>query len=754
MNGFSIAGLFFVAIPSIIIGPFVLLKGRSKVHLTWAAFLTSVALWGFGMFKIGESTNPESAFFWWRIAEIGVILIPVFLVHFVINFLNLKRTVLLSIFYLTVFLLLYLNLFTSYFIHDLYFAFNQFYYISATLIYSLFICLFVISIIYSIFELNRQYEKSNGIKRAQIKYLILAFFLGFSGGLTSYPPVYGIQEIYPFWNSTIFISALMISYAILRYRLMDIRIFVRKVVFFGGMAGIVYGSFYLTTWFYDIFLGGTYSAKTYVAGLVVAPLFVGVFVLANKLLKNFTNKYLFFSLYNYQETITKLASELDDSIDLNKIVNLIVNTIKDTMQLDKAGVLLINKERGLNKYKIAKVIGFDETNGISLVQDNFLTKYLQKIQKPLVKEELGILAKDMGGLEGKQSFENLEKNMEKIEASLCLPLINANKLTGIIVLGSKVSGDAYSNEDLNLLDTLSKQASIALENARLYKEVQEFSKTLQQKVDEQTKEIRKAYEVEKEARKSLENMNDAKNQFIMATQHHLRTPLTSMYGYLDLIRGGSYGKVPKKLEEVLDKFNTCTANEIKIVNDLLDISQFQLGRQVVFPREEVKIEEILKEALADVKLEADKKGIYLKLEFPANLLPIKADPQKLRVALYNIVDNAVKYTQKGGVDIIIEPESETLRIIVKDTGVGISKENQKDLFNKLFERGEGAMQMFATGRGIGLWITSRIIEGHKGKVWAESEGEGKGSKFIIELPIKVGAEGEDIKQGLLKEFRI
>jgi len=265
--------------------------------------------------------------------------------------------------------------------------------------------------------------------------------------------------------------------------------------------------------------------------------------------------------------------------------------------------------------------------------------------------------------------------------------------------------------------------------------LEELNKNLEKKVKEQTKEIREAYEIEKEARESLERINDAKTQFIMATQHYLRTPLASMQGYIDLLRGGTYGRVPKKIQDVVEKFAVSTGNEIKIVNDLLDISQFQLGKQVVFPGDVVKLSELIKEAIADLKLEAEKKGIALTMDAPDNIPTIRADLQKLKMAIYNIIDNAVKYTQKGSVTIRLENKKDKVLMIVKDTGTGIPKERQKDLFNKLFERGEGAMKMFATGRGIGLWITYRIIDAHKGKIWAESEGENKGSAFFIELPI-------------------
>jgi signal transduction histidine kinase len=269
---------------------------------------------------------------------------------------------------------------------------------------------------------------------------------------------------------------------------------------------------------------------------------------------------------------------------------------------------------------------------------------------------------------------------------------------------------------------------------RAKESLEELNKNLERRVNEQTREIRKAYEVEKRANQELKRLDEAKTQFSLATQHHLRTPLTSMAGYLDLLLGGTYGKVSGKIKEVLKKFSFSTNSEIKIVNELLDISQFQMGKEIVFIKDDVRVGDIVKEAISDVKLEAEKKGIALNLDIPENLPTIKGDLQKLKVAIYNIIDNAVKYTQKGSITITIHNTNSKLLITVKDTGAGIPKEFQRDMFNKVFERGEDAMKMFATGRGIGLFITSKIITSHKGKIWAESEGDGKGSTFFIELP--------------------
>lgn len=248
-------------------------------------------------------------------------------------------------------------------------------------------------------------------------------------------------------------------------------------------------------------------------------------------------------------------------------------------------------------------------------------------------------------------------------------------------------------------------------------------------------DIRRAYETEKRAKEELQRLDEAKTQFTMATQHHLRTPLTSMRGYIDLIMSGTYGKIPPKLKEPLEKFEISTKRLIKIVNEFLDISQFQLGKQVVSLKPGVKLEPIIAEIIDELKFEVDSKKLYLILEKPDSIYEIKADEEKLKVALFNLIDNAVKYTQKGGVRVTIT-DGDKVEIKIKDTGIGIAKEDIDKLFGRTFERGKEAKRVFTTGRGIGLYITGEIIKAHSGRIWVESAGVGMGSTFHVELPVK------------------
>lgn len=598
---------------------------------------------------------------------------------------------------------------------------------------------------FGFFRLFLKYFKTRGIERSQIIYLASGYFLSANFAFVTNLIMPWIGLFFLNWLGQIFtlIGVASTAYAILRYRLMDIRIIFRKAVVYFLSAGFVYGMFYLIVWLYNQSFGSVYANGAYLLGLIIAPLFVLLFIWLNEKIRGVANKYLFFSLYSSQETMARLSDELTNSIDLGKIVDSIVNSIKNAMQLDRAGVLVAEQNNGVVKFKVAEVIGFNENNGISLVQDNFFTKYLEQTKKPLVRDELNIIAKGFDNPDERQKFFELSENMKRIEASLCLPMIISNKLIGIIVLGNKVSGDAYTNEDLSLLGTLSKQAAIAVDNARLYKEVQDFSKTLQQKVDEQTKEIRdqkdkveKAYEIEKKSNEELKKTNDAKSQFMFLANHHLRTPLTGINWYLELLLGGKCGKLTVKAKKLLKQIEASAKEEVSIVDDLLNVSRYQLGTGIIMAKPDVNLKSILKRIVESLEPLFEKNKTKIILKVATDVPVILADENKIKFAISNVIDNAIKYTVNGKVEVSAsKSDNNHILITVKDTGIGMTQDEKENLFSKTFYRGRDAQKIFAIGKGIGLYLSSEILKLHNGKIRAESEGKGKGSQFYIELPI-------------------
>lgn len=337
---------------------------------------------------------------------------------------------------------------------------------------------------YAFWRLYKKLAKSTGLERLQIIYLLSGYALSanFAFVTNLVLPWLGFFSLN--WLGqlfTVFIVAFT-AYAILKYRLMDIRIIIKRAFVYFGIGVFVYSTLYAFDWYSSYNFGTAFSLPGYIAGVAFTIVFIFLFHVIDKTLKDISNKYFFASLYTYQETIQTLAEKLTNYIDLKKIIDLIVDTIQKTMQIQRTGVLLIDTHEKHIRYKVEKIIGFERTNGISLIQDNFLTDYITKTRKPLVREELSLLSHISKTLEDRQNFDRLNNLMKRIETSLCIPLLSGKKLIGMIVMGYKISGDAYTKEDLELLSTLSKQASIAIENARLYKTVQDLNKTLSQKV--------------------------------------------------------------------------------------------------------------------------------------------------------------------------------------------------------------------------------------------------------------------------------
>jgi signal transduction histidine kinase len=291
-----------------------------------------------------------------------------------------------------------------------------------------------------------------------------------------------------------------------------------------------------------------------------------------------------------------------------------------------------------------------------------------------------------------------------------------------------------STEKIIIANFKEKKAKIAFKD---------LNNNLQQKVDEQTKEIKdqkekieNAYEIEKKANLELKKLDEAKTQFMLITQHHLRTPLSVNMGFLELLTDGRYGKISKKTKVALDELTESTLKEIQIVNELLDVSSYQLGKEMIRLEKDIDMEELFEETLKDLKVQAEKKGIYLNFEKHGSIPKIPADRIKLKLALTNVIDNCVKYTKEGGVTVAIEIKDNKFLIIVKDTGVGLPEKLMEGLFKQTFYRGQEAQKISAIGKGIGLFLSGKIIESHHGKIWVESKGEGKGAIFYIELPLE------------------
>ena len=245
------------------------------------------------------------------------------------------------------------------------------------------------------------------------------------------------------------------------------------------------------------------------------------------------------------------------------------------------------------------------------------------------------------------------------------------------------------------------------------------------------------------ANDKLHELDKAKSEFISIASHQLRTPLTAIKGFVSLLLEGTYGPVAETQRPALEKTYISNERLVQLVEDLLNVSRIEAGR-MEFDFQLFQAEDIIQEVVDTLALSAKNKGLYLNYQKPGTpLQKIKMDGGKIREVISNMVDNAIKYTPKGGVTVRIEKRvswdtlhkahNDVVRIVVSDTGIGVDPKEIKSIFEK-FQRGKGISHYHTDGTGLGMYVGQKIVEVHKGKIWAESEGVGKGSRFILELP--------------------
>jgi len=237
------------------------------------------------------------------------------------------------------------------------------------------------------------------------------------------------------------------------------------------------------------------------------------------------------------------------------------------------------------------------------------------------------------------------------------------------------------------------------------------------------------------AYQGLQKLDKAKSEFLSIASHQLRTPLTAIKGYISLLLGGTYGELTPKNKPPIENIYESSERLIRLVNDLLNISRIEAGKTEL-NLEESSLEEVIDSEIEELKYQAEKKGLYLKQKKSKIPLPkFLIDKEKIKQVVMNVIDNAIKYTNQGGIVIRTKTEDSKVLIEICDTGEGMTKEEIDKLF-KSFSRGVAGNKLFVDGTGLGLYIARHFVEIHGGRIWAESLGRGKGSTIFIELPIK------------------
>jgi signal transduction histidine kinase len=299
-----------------------------------------------------------------------------------------------------------------------------------------------------------------------------------------------------------------------------------------------------------------------------------------------------------------------------------------------------------------------------------------------------------------------DKNSFDVRTLLGVPLMREDVAVGVIIL-QRATAQPFTDKQIELATTFADQAGIAIENVRLFDEIQNKSQ-------------------------QLAEASQHKSQFLASMSHELRTPLNAILGYTELIADGIYGAPPEKMQAVLKRVESNGKHLLGLINAVLDLSKIEAG-QLALDLADYSLQNVAQTVYNAVEpLAADKK-LAFKADIQPNRPAGRGDERRLTQVLLNLVGNAIKFTDAGEVVISAKASNGAFNVSVRDTGPGISAADQAKLFQE-FQQADNSLTRKKGGTGLGLAISKRIIEMHGGKIWLESA-VGKGSTFFVTLPV-------------------
>jgi signal transduction histidine kinase len=563
--------------------------------------------------------------------------------------------------------------------------------------HTFFVMYMIILVSISVFLLVKSYRNSIGVERLQIKYCFLGMFIS---SITSILfnlviPKLGTSRLSHLGPVSTIIMVSFISYAIVRHRLMDINIVLKKGTTYVFLLALLFvPSFLFILLGQKVFFNKiSYLFSAIIVGLLF--LITTLFYRIKSQTEKAVERILFKGRYDYRETLGKFSKAMVSILDLQSLSKKIIETITQTMGVEKASLFLVNEEKGGYSLFESKNIKMTAST-FQLPKDDPLSHYLQKIGEIIIREEL---AKGANIPE----LNEVIKKMSLLEAEVSIPLIWKGQLIGMVNLSHKLNKDIYSHEDIELLSTLANQTAIAIENARLYEDLKR-SKSYIRRADRLA---------------SLGTLT-------AGLAHEIRNPLVAIKTFTQLL--------PDRLddEEFREEFLKIASGEVDrislLVNELLDFARPS------DPKLELEnINTLLDGMILLVSTETKKKQINVIKNFASDLPTVQIDREQIKQVFLNILLNAIGATSEHGQIMVktqsfVKPGGEPyIQIEFADTGCGIPEEHLEEIFNPFFTTK-------STGSGLGLSISNQIVQDHRGYIDVESQLD-KGSSFFINLPV-------------------
>lgn len=664
-----------------------------NVNLLFFLLALSVAFWPFGIGMFYASSGEFSQTFWVKVYYLAAAFIAYFWWLFAGNFrgrrkipksLNIFVTLFLG---LVIYIILAQRLIVGIFIdagHKTVELNSRGYFV-----YSLFfLCIFYGGTLLSYYSFKGTHEHK---LRFQHKLIFISALLASIFGVLFNLVLPGLENYRLIWIgpllSVVFTGS--IFYAIVKHRLFDIRLIIARSLGYLLSLGLLVGSFFALSYIAGTSLSGL--RVTQLEAVINAVLIV-LGALSYARVKRFfdrvTNRIFYRDAYDAQAFLDQLNKVLVANVDLK---SLLIKTAEIIQENIKSDSVVFNIRQ--TAYHPRRVIG-SVSKAFSSEDIDLLSRATSKLhERVIVTDELT------------DEHSKLQERLRRYDISLLTRLATATdeneQGVDFLMLGVKKSGNPYSKQDVRVLGIVANELVIAIQNALRFEEIEQFTLTLQQKVDDATHKLVRTNE-------KLKALDETKDEFISMASHQLRTPLTSVKGYLSMVLEGDVGKVSDSQRKMLDQAFISSQRMVYLIADLLNVSRLRTGKFVIEPVA-CNLADVIEGEVGQLKETAASRNLELIYKKPKEFPTLMLDETKIRQVAMNFMDNAIYYTPAGGKIVVeVADKGSSIEYTVTDNGLGVPKADQQHLFNKFYRAGN-ARKARPDGTGLGLFMAKKVV---------------------------------------------
>ncbi len=580
--------------------------------------------------------------------------------------------------------------------------------IPALLAYGVFL---VGSLLAGVVLLVQGYARSNRLEKQRIATMIGSLAVGATIGIVCNLifPMFGNYTLVQIGPLGVLVFIAGSFYAIARHRLFDIRAAVVRTMAYtlslAALALMYYGLAYIASRLLEDLDGAAVSGLSSVY-VVLALVSAFLFQPIKNIFDRLTSRLFYRNEYDSDAFFAGFGKIISHDTDLQLLTRRVSGYMVDGLGAESAFFYLFEKG----------VVGRHATRKTRLPEPDvaILADYCRthdRLAKTIVTEFV--------------TAPELKRVLLGHRIGMSLPLVFQGEVMGFLFLGEH-KGRGYTVRNIRALESILNELTIAVQNSLFVEEIRELNSSLTQRVDEATREL-------KSSNRQLQKLDTAKDEFISMASHQLRTPLTSIKGYLDMVLDGDLGKITATQRSVLSEAYISSERMVTLINDFLNVSRLQTGKFIIDKRETDMVE-MLKEQVQMLSVVAKQHGLRLDLQVTGKVPRVWVDGDKLRQVMLNMIDNAIYYSAPSTtIDVMLARDGDDVMFSVKDTGIGVPESEKSGLFGKFF-RASNARKKRPDGTGVGLFLSRKVVLAHGGDIifWSK---EGKGSVFGFRVPI-------------------